>query len=89
MRGFLRELLWTAHQQLHGGVIQLMVETDGSHICNYYSKCKGNNNMIKPIIRYFAKKYVAAMVSDLLEAASKKTDLELWKSRVKKVIQLC
>ena len=45
--------------------------------------------MIKPIIRYFAKKYVAAMVSDLLEAASKKTDLELWKSRVKKVIQLC
>ena len=45
--------------------------------------------MIKPIIRYFAKKYVASMVSDLLEAASKKTDLELWKSRVKKVIQLC
>ena len=45
--------------------------------------------MIKPIIRYFAKKYVAAMVSDLLEAASKKTDLELWKSRVKKAIQLC
>ena len=45
--------------------------------------------MIKPIIRYFAKKYVAAMVSDLLEAASKKTDIELWKSRVKKVIQFC
>ena len=41
------------------------------------------------IVKWFAKKYVAAMVSDLLEAASKKTDLELWKSRVKKVIQLC
>ena len=52
-------------------------------------KVKENNNMIKPIIRYFAKKYVAAMVSDLLEAASKKTDIELWKSRVKKVIQFC
>ena len=45
--------------------------------------------MIKPIIRYFAKKYVASIVTDLLEAASNKTDLELWKSRVKKIIQLC
>ena len=41
------------------------------------------------IVKYFAKKYVASIVTDLLEAASKKTDLELWKSRVKKVIQLC
>ena len=41
------------------------------------------------IVKWFAKKYVSAMVSDLLEAASKKTDIELWKSRVKKVIQLC
>ena len=41
------------------------------------------------IVKWFAKKYVAAMVSDFLEAASKKTDLELWKSRVKKVIQFC
>ena len=41
------------------------------------------------IVKYFAKKYVASMVSDLLDAASKKTDLEVWKSRVKKVIQFC
>ena len=41
------------------------------------------------IVKYFAKKYVASIVTDLLEAASKKTDLELWKSRVKKVIQFC
>ena len=41
------------------------------------------------IIKYFAKKYVASIVTDLLEAASKKTDLELWKSRVKKVLQFC
>ena len=38
------------------------------------------------IVKWFAKKYVAAMVSDLLEAAAKKTDIELWKARVKKVI---
>ena len=44
---------------------------------------------MRAIVKWFAKKYVAAMVSDLLEAAAKKTDLELWKSRVKKVIQLC
>ena len=41
------------------------------------------------IVKYFAKKYVVSIINDLLEAASKKTDLELWKSRVKKVIQLC
>ena len=41
------------------------------------------------IVKYFAKKYVASIVTDLLEASSKKTDLELWKSRVKKVIQFC
>lgn len=41
------------------------------------------------IVKWFAKKYVASMVSDLLEAASKKTDLELWKSRIKKIINFC
>ena len=41
------------------------------------------------IVKWFAKKYVASIVTDLLEAASKKTDLELWKARVKKVIQFC
>ena len=38
------------------------------------------------IVKYFAKKYVSSIVTDLLEAASKKTDLELWKSRVRNVI---
>ena len=41
------------------------------------------------IVKYFAKKYVISIINDMLEAAAKKTDIELWKSRVKKVIQLC
>ena len=45
--------------------------------------------MIKPIIRYFAKKYVAAMVSDLLEATAKKVDIDVWKARVKNVLDFC
>ena len=41
------------------------------------------------IVKFFAKKYVISIINDLLEAAAKKTDIELWKSRVKKVIQFC
>ena len=41
------------------------------------------------IVKFFAKKYVISIINDLLEAAAKKTDIELWKARVKKVIQLC
>lgn len=41
------------------------------------------------IVKWFAKKYVASIVTDLLEAASKKTDIETWKARVKKVISFC
>ena len=41
------------------------------------------------IIKYFAKKYVISIINDMLEAAAKKTDIELWKARVKKVIQFC
>ena len=41
------------------------------------------------IVKFFAKKYVVSIVNDILDAASKKTDIELWKSRVKKVIQFC
>ena len=41
------------------------------------------------IVKFFAKKYVISIINDMLEAAAKKTDIELWKSRVKKVIQLC
>ena len=38
------------------------------------------------IVKFFAKKYVISIINDMLEAAAKKTDIELWKSRVKKVI---
>ena len=41
------------------------------------------------IVKFFAKKYVISIINDMLEAAAKKTDIELWKSRVKKVIQFC
>lgn len=41
------------------------------------------------IVKFFAKKYVASIVTDLLEAASKKTDIENWKAKVKNVISFC
>ena len=41
------------------------------------------------IVKWFAKKYVASIVTDLLEAASKKTDLDVWKARVKNVLDFC
>ena len=68
---------------------QLVVEIDCSHICNYHSKGKGNNNMIKPIIRYFAKKYVASIITDMLKQTAQKIDLETWKTKIKNVLQFC
>lgn len=41
------------------------------------------------IIKYFAKKYVVSIINDLISAAKKKTDLNLWKIRVKNVIAFC
>ena len=41
------------------------------------------------IVKFFAKKYVISIINDMLEAAAKRTDIELWKARVKKVIQFC
>ena len=41
------------------------------------------------IVKWFAKKYVASIVTDLLEAAAKKTDLDVWKARVKNVLDFC
>ena len=41
------------------------------------------------IVKYFAKKYVASIVTDLLEAASKKVDIDVWKARVKNVLDFC
>ena len=45
--------------------------------------------MIKPIIRYFAKKYVAAIVTDMLKQTAQKIDLETWKTKIKNVLQFC
>lgn len=41
------------------------------------------------IIKYFAKKYIASIVTDMLQQASKKVDLDTWKARVKTVLQFC
>ena len=41
------------------------------------------------IVKYFAKKYVASIVTDLLEAAAKKVDIDVWKARVKNVLDFC
>ena len=45
--------------------------------------------MIKPIIRYFAKKYVASIITDMLKQAAQKIDLETWKTKIKNVLQFC
>ena len=45
--------------------------------------------MIKPIIRYFAKKYVASIVTDMLKQTAQKIDLETWKTKIKNVLQFC
>lgn len=41
------------------------------------------------IVKFFAKKYVISIINDMLESAARKTDIELWKARVKNVIQFC
>ena len=45
--------------------------------------------MIKPIIRYFAKKYVASIITDMLKQTAQKIDLESWKTKIKNVLQFC
>ena len=45
--------------------------------------------MIKPIIRYFAKKYVASIITDMLKQTAQKIDLETWKTKIKNVLQFC
>ena len=45
--------------------------------------------MIKPIIRYFAKKYVASIITDMLKQTAQKVDLETWKTKIKNVLQFC
>ena len=45
--------------------------------------------MIKPIIRYFAKKYVASIITAMLKQTAQKIDLETWKTKIKNVLQFC
>ena len=45
--------------------------------------------MIKPIIRYFAKKYVASIITDMLKQTAQKVDLDTWKTKIKNVLQFC
>ena len=45
--------------------------------------------MIKPIIRYIAKKYVASIITDMLKQTAQKVDLETWKTKIKNVLQFC
>ena len=44
---------------------------------------------MKILIRYFAKKYVASVVTDMLQKASQKINLDLWKQRVRGVLDFC
>ena len=44
---------------------------------------------MKIFIRYFAKKYIISIINDVIEAAKRKVDIEIWKQRVKDVIAFC
>ena len=44
---------------------------------------------MKSLIRYFAKKYVASVVTDMLQKASQKINLDTWKQRVRGVLDFC
>ena len=44
---------------------------------------------MKTLIRYFAKKYVASVVTDMLQKASQKINLDIWKQRVRGVLDFC
>ena len=41
------------------------------------------------IVRYFAKKYVASIITDMLKQTAQKVDLETWKTKIKNVLQFC
>ena len=44
---------------------------------------------MKSLIKYFAKKYIISIINDVIEAAKRKVDIEIWKQRVKDVIAFC
>ena len=41
------------------------------------------------IVKYFAKKYVASIITDMLKQTAQKIDLETWKTKIKNVLQFC
>ena len=41
------------------------------------------------IVKWFAKKYVASIITDMLKQTAQKVDLETWKTKIKNVLQFC
>ena len=41
------------------------------------------------IVKWFAKKYVASIITDMLKQTAQKVDLETWKAKIKNVLQFC
>ena len=41
------------------------------------------------IVKYFAKKYVASIITDMLKQTAQKIDLETWKTKIKNILQFC
>ena len=41
------------------------------------------------IVKWFAKKYVASIITDMLKQTAQKIDLETWKTKIKNVLQFC
>lgn len=45
--------------------------------------------MLQIILKFFAKKYVASIITDMLKQTAQKIDLETWKTKTKNVLQFC
>ena len=45
--------------------------------------------MLQIILKFFAKKYVASIITDMLKQTAQKIDLETWKTKIKNVLQFC
>ena len=45
--------------------------------------------MLQIILKFFAKKYVASIITDMLKQTAQKVDLETWKTKIKNVLQFC
>ena len=45
--------------------------------------------MLQIVLKFFAKKYVASIITDMLKQTAQKIDLETWKTKIKNVLQFC